>query len=90
VTGWSLALDRRVSHFEPLFEHDHLPLDLQAIAGPCAALAEHMIEALPRLDEVDQDELVEGLRQLLGAKDCFVRQAVMYRKARGSNGSTVG
>jgi hypothetical protein len=53
------------------FAFDHLPPHLQAVSKPCHDLAEQMIDALP-----DDPELVFGLRQLLLAKDAFVRTAV--------------
>jgi hypothetical protein len=49
----------------------HLPAHLQAISKPCHDLAEDMLHALP-----DGPELTFGLRQLLLAKDAFVRAAV--------------
>lgn len=52
------------------FAYDHLPEQLQAVSRPCHDLAEQMIAALP-----DGPELTAGLRKLLEAKDCFVRQA---------------
>jgi len=59
-------------HLLSLFEYEHLPIHLQRVSGPCAALAEDMVS---RLD--DGPELTAGLRKLLEAKDCFVRQAVI-------------
>ena len=53
------------------FAFDHLPPHLQAVSKPCAILAEQMIKTLP-----DGPELTFGLRQLLLAKDAFVRAAV--------------
>lgn len=53
------------------FAYDHLPAHLQAVSEPCHDLAEQMIQELP-----DGPELTAGLRKLLEAKDCFVRQAV--------------
>lgn len=53
------------------FAYDHLPPRLQVISKPCHDLAEELIGALP-----DGPELTFGLRQLLLAKDAFVRQAV--------------
>ncbi|MEU0514319.1 hypothetical protein [Amycolatopsis sp. NPDC006125] len=61
-----------VAHFQPLFDYRHLPAHLQAISGPCAQLAETMLAQLP-----DGPELSAGLRKLLEAKDCFVRQLVI-------------
>jgi hypothetical protein len=53
------------------FAFDHLPEHLQAVSRPCAELVEQMIAALP-----DDPELTFGLRQLLLAKDAFVRAAL--------------
>lgn len=53
------------------FEFGHLPEHLQAVAEPCARLAYRTVDALP-----DGPELSAGLRKLLEAKDCFVRQAL--------------
>lgn len=63
-----------VSHFEPLFRHAHLPLPLQSISLPFAGLA---IELLDKLK--DGPELSAGLRKLVEAKDCAIRQAVIDR-----------
>lgn len=54
------------------FEYGHLrPGHLQTTSQACALLAEEMIVSLP-----DGPELTAGLRKLLEAKDCFVRQAL--------------
>ncbi len=53
------------------FDSSHLPVELQRVAIPCADLADEMIGQLP-----DDFELRFGLRQLLLAKDAFVRAAV--------------
>lgn len=53
------------------FAYAHLPEPLQAISRPCGELAEAMVTALP-----DSAELTVGLRQLLQAKDAFVRAAL--------------
>jgi hypothetical protein len=68
-----VAADRHpgTQHFVPLFAHEHLPPRLQEVSRPCAALATEMVAALD-----DGPELTAGLRKLLEAKDCFVRQAV--------------
>jgi hypothetical protein len=63
-------------HFGPLFDFEHLPPHLQAVSGPCSDLAQELIDVLP-----DGPELTAGLRKLLEAKDCFVRAAVLARKA---------
>lgn len=53
------------------FHYEHFPVPLQEISKPCANLAFDMIMNLP-----DGPELTTGLRKLLEAKDCFVRQAL--------------
>jgi hypothetical protein len=61
-----------IAHFASLFDYAHLPMHLQAVSGPCGALAEHMLSVLP-----DGIELTVGLRKLLEAKDAFVRHALI-------------
>lgn len=64
-----------VAHFGPLFAFDHLPAGpLREASAACHGLAFAMLAALP-----DGIELAAGLRKLLEAKDCFVRQAVLAR-----------
>lgn len=53
------------------FEYAHLPDHLQEVSRPCCELAHAMVAELP-----DGAELTAGLRKLLEAKDCFVRQAL--------------
>lgn len=53
------------------FEYSHLPEKLQAVSKPICELALEMDKSLP-----DGAEKSAGLRKLLEAKDCFVRQAV--------------
>lgn len=59
------------THFEELFAYAHLPGHLQDISRPFGNLAERLLELLG-----DGPELSAGLRKLLEAKDCMVRQAV--------------
>lgn len=54
------------------FRWDHLPEHLQIISKPFMVLALQMANN-PGLT---YDEVHEGLRKLLEAKDCFVRAAV--------------
>lgn len=54
------------------FDFDHLPERLGYISSLIEIAAENMIEELH-----DGPELTAGLRKLLEAKDCFVRQAVL-------------
>ncbi|WP_336939340.1 hypothetical protein [Acinetobacter modestus] len=58
------------------FAYQHLPEKLQAISKPMAELAEKMDAELP-----DGAEKSAGLRKLLEAKDCFVRQALSKNNA---------
>lgn len=58
-------------HLLSLFEFKHLPPHLQEISAPLNAIAHHMVDELD-----DGPELSAGLRKLVEAKDCFVRQAV--------------
>jgi hypothetical protein len=53
------------------FAYDHLPPHLQTVSRASYDLAAAMIAALP-----DGPELTFGLRQLLLAKDAFVRAAL--------------
>jgi hypothetical protein len=53
------------------FAYGHLPAPLRAVSEQCHDLAERMIEDLD-----DGPELTFGLRQLLLAKDAFVRAAL--------------
>lgn len=50
------------------FRYAHLPEHLQAVSRPCGELAFAMADALP-----DGPDLTCGLRDLLTAKDNFVR-----------------
>lgn len=61
-----------VEHLLSLFEYNHLPPHLQMVSGQFKAVAETMVENLG-----SSPELTTGLRKLLEAKDCFVRQAVI-------------
>lgn len=60
------------AHLLSFFAHEHLPQYLREISEHCEALAVEMDAAL-----VDGPEKTAGLRKLLEAKDCFVRQAVV-------------
>lgn len=53
------------------FAFEHLPEKLQEVSKPIGQLAQHLDEFLP-----DGAEKSAGLRKLLEAKDCFVRQAL--------------
>lgn len=55
-------------HLARQFRFEHLPPHLQDVSKPFHDLAERMITDLP-----DSPELGFGLRQLLLAKDAFVR-----------------
>lgn len=60
---------REIARF---FAYEHLTHpDMRDASRFCYQLAEEMITLLP-----DGPELTAGLRKLLEAKDCFVRQAL--------------
>lgn len=59
-------------HLLDLFAYGHLPVHLQAVSVELHTAAHHMADTLG-----DGPELSTGLRKLLEAKDCFVRQAVI-------------
>lgn len=63
-------------HLLDIFEYQHLPPRLQEVSIPFNALAHSMADRLQ-----DGPELSTGLRKLVEAKDCFVRQAVLDAKA---------
>ncbi len=65
------------AHFARLFEFEHLPVHLRAVSAPVAELAQGLIDTLD-----DRPELSAGLRKLVEAKDCFVRQMVIQHDAR--------
>lgn len=50
------------------FRFDHLPPHLQEVSRPCGELAVRLADALP-----ENPDLTCGLRDLLTAKDNFVR-----------------
>lgn len=61
-------------HFASLFAYDHLPPHLRDISAQISVVAQNMVDHL-----ADGPELTAGLRKLVEAKDCFVRQAVIDR-----------
>lgn len=60
----------------------NLPAPQRHVAEQCAALRDHMLA-----DLADGPELTTGLRKLLEAKDCFVRQSLtdVRKVVDGSN-----
>ena len=66
-----------VQHLLDLFAYDHLPVYLQRVSMPVSVLAHRMAHSLE-----SGPEIVVGLRHLLDAKDCLVRQAVIDHKAK--------
>ncbi len=70
---------RDMSHRHPAtqqilrwFDYGHLPEgNPRAVSADCAGLAFEIAETVG-----DGPELTAGLRKLLEAKDCFVRQAI--------------
>ena len=77
--GWFArqAKDRHPAtlHLLKFFAWAHLAEDLRAISQPCGETAIDMVNLL-----ADGPELTAGLRDLLRAKDCFVRAAVDMRE----------
>ena len=57
------------------FQYDHLSEGLQEISKPFHGLAQVMQKAAANYTDkvIDQEELYNGYRRLLEAKDCFVR-----------------
>lgn len=66
-----------VTHLLSLFEYEHLPPHLQTVSKPLSALAHTYADTLE-----SGPELTAGLRKLLEAKDCLVRQAVIDARTR--------
>lgn len=64
-------------HLLNQFEWKHLRPHLRPVSQHCGELANDMVNRLS-----DGPELTAGLRKLLEAKDCFVRQAVIDAKAQ--------
>lgn len=65
-----------VQHLVDLLEpNPNLPAPLLEISTLCTNLCDRMLDELD-----DGPELSAGLRKLLEAKDCFVRQAVIDRR----------
>lgn len=69
-------LHPNVQHLLNLFEYEHLPQYLQSVSKPFSDMAHQMSNSLH-----GGPELTVGLRKLLEAKDCMVRQAVIDRHA---------
>lgn len=63
------------------FTYEHLPPHLAEVSKPIANLAHGMADNLGT-----SPELTLGLRKLLEAKDCFVRQAVLDKQKEDGNG----
>ena len=67
-----------VNDVEPMlryFPFDHLPVDLRAVSGRFAMLADRLVAELPRTPE-----RTVALRKLLESKDAAVRCAVDARE----------
>lgn len=60
------------AHLLSLFAYKHLPPHLQVVSAHFNTLANDMVQRLG-----DGPELSTGLRKLVEAKDCMVRQAVI-------------
>jgi hypothetical protein len=66
-----------VQHLVDLLDpNPNLPAPLKHIAELCANLRDHVLADLD-----DGIELSAGLRKLLEAKDCFVRQALIDNRS---------
>lgn len=65
-----------IRHLLDLFAYDHLPPHLAEVSRPLSEVAHAMANTLGF-----SAELEAGIRKLLEAKDCFVRQAVIDAKA---------
>lgn len=63
-------------HLLSLFDYEHLPPHLQEVSKQLADVAAYLTGLLG-----DGPELTAGLRKLVEAKDCFVRQAVIDARA---------
>ncbi len=61
-----------IEHLLSLYEYQHLPPHLQDVSLQFYDLAHHLVFRLG-----EGIELTAGLRKLLEAKDCCVRQAVI-------------
>lgn len=78
TTAWYWTTPRPMNaasdaqHLLDLFEYQHLPPHLQDVSKQLAEIAAYLTGLLG-----DGPELTAGLRKLLEAKDCFVRQAVI-------------
>ena len=64
-----MSKERHVKFVGRYFEYAHLPDHLRRVSEPFHDMAHGMLT----LPAVDEDELMEGLRKLLEAKDCAVR-----------------
>jgi len=74
-----------VTHFEPLFEFGHLPTGTpRDTSAAVAGLALDMLSVLG-----DGPELSAGLRKLLEAKDCLVRQSILDARRRALSAEQV-
>jgi len=62
------------------FTFAHLPNQLQEISRPFCALAERVVDTLPR-----NPERTAALRKLLEAKDCAVRASIYVDPALPSS-----
>ncbi|MCT7369415.1 hypothetical protein [Mycolicibacterium llatzerense] len=67
-----MALHPSTQHLVDLFEYGHLPPHLQDVSKQLGDVAAYLVGLLG-----EGPELSTGLRKLLEAKDCFVRQAVI-------------
>lgn len=68
-----MARHRSVEEKLPLFNYDHLPLDIQESSKIVHDAMIQIINEIPS----DNSQLTIGLQKLLEAKDCFVRAKMM-------------
>lgn len=72
------AQERLLTHFASA----HLPAPLHRISTPCSDLAYAMVERLESVEAASADEVTEGLRKLLEARECFMRAAQALTPSR--------
>lgn len=69
------------AHYADLFDYEHLRAGrLRDTSRMCSSIAELVVGTL-----YDGPELSAGLRKLLEAKDCFVRQALKDERQDGDD-----
>lgn len=74
-----LQHEKEIRQLLKLFDCDHLPPSLRAVAEPFKGLAHEMAEGLGETGDFPY-QLKDGLYHLLKAKDAMVRQKVIDTK----------